>query len=88
MPWRLHQGDEIGRRVARERRAAEVRIGTDEVLVRVPAGRCSRLVKLARPPPEMRTFSATFSLWSSTSTLQAALTGEARRRKGPLRPRR
>ena len=26
----------------------------------------STLVKLARPPPEMRIFSATFSLWSST----------------------
>ena len=30
----------------------------------------SMLVKLARPPPEMRIFSATFSLWSSTKTLK------------------
>ena len=30
----LHQRDEIGRRVARERRAAEVGVGADEVLVR------------------------------------------------------
>ncbi len=30
----------------------------------------SMLVKLARPPPEMRIFSATFSLWSSTKTFK------------------
>jgi hypothetical protein len=32
------------------------------------AGVASRLVKLQRPPPEMRIFSATLSAWSISST--------------------
>ncbi len=60
----LDQGDEVERRVAGERRAAEVGVGRDEVR-RV---RSSRLVKLQRPPPEMRIFSATFAAWSTSRT--------------------
>jgi hypothetical protein len=63
----LHQRDEVLRGVARQCRAAEVRVGADEVFVRLRTS-MSRLVKLARPPPEMRIFSATLSLWSSSST--------------------
>ena len=64
MPWRSHQLDEIaaacsgpapsGRSADWPRRSS-------------PA-RSSRLVKLQRPPPEMRIFSATLAAWSSSST--------------------
>ena len=52
----LDQGDEVVLGVARERRLAEMRVGREEGL-----GPAQRLVKLQRPPPEIRIFLPTLS---------------------------
>ena len=58
MPWRSTSATKVARRVARERRAAEVGILRQVVRRR----RRARLVKLQRPPPEMRIFSPSVSI--------------------------
>ena len=64
----LDQSDEVMRRIAAERRNAEMRVGREEL-----RGCGGRLVKLQRPPPEMRIFSPGFFAWSTTRTLRPRL---------------
>jgi hypothetical protein len=59
----LDQREEILRRVARQRALAEVRILGQEI-----GGPALMLVKLQRPPPEMRIFSASLAAWSISTT--------------------
>ena len=67
--------------VARQRRTAEVRVLGQEV-----GGPAPRLVKLQRPPPEMRIFSARRSAWSTRTTRRPA--GQPPRRTSCPRRRR
>ena len=79
----LDQCDEVARRVARQRRAAEIGIARQEF-----AGPALRLVKLQRPPPEMRIFSPSFAIVIDQQHAPAALAGAAPRTSCPRRRRR
>ena len=70
----LDQRDEIARRVARERRAAEVGIAAKGKF----AGPAWMLVKLQRPPPEMRIFSPSVAVVLDQQDAAAALSGQRR----------